>query len=168
MTQEEKAKAYDNILEQFKGFVPDEKGLVLICPTDIFPELKKNENDEETRQMLIQVVNITPAAIASQNRERLLAWLENQKLPKWGDDDKKIFGTIADLLYDGFKLSSGKPSWNEIRKWLLSIRKKPIWRPTKQNIEDLEWCSCVIKDKMGSEFHRLQVLIDEIKELKED
>lgn len=52
-----------------------------------------------------------------------------------------------------------------VKQWLKSLKHQQRWKPTKQNIEDLEWCANVIEDKMGAKFHRLQVLIDELKEL---
>ena len=44
----------------------------------IFPELSESE-DERLRKMLIEIVNITPAALAQKNREALLTYLEKQK-----------------------------------------------------------------------------------------
>lgn len=48
--------------------------------------------------------------------------------------------------------------------WLKSINPKH-WKPSEQNIKDLEWCADLVKDKMGVGFHRLQVFIDELKSL---
>lgn len=48
--------------------------------------------------------------------------------------------------------------------WLKSI-KPNHWKPSEQNIKDLEWCADLVKDKMGAGFHRLQVFIDELKSL---
>ena len=46
--------------------------------------------------------------------------------------------------------------------WLKSL-KPNHWKPSEQNIKDLEWCADLVKDKMGVGFHRLQVFIDELK-----
>ena len=54
-------------------------------------------------------------------------------------------------------------STKEIVEWLKSL--KPHWKPSEQNIKDLEWCADLVKDKMGVGFHRLQVFIDELKQL---
>lgn len=44
---------------------------------------------------------------------------------------------------------------------------KAGWRPTDSDIKDLEWCAELVKEKMGVGYHRLQVLIDELKALSE-
>ena len=51
----------------------------------------------------------------------------------------------------------------KVSNWLKSL--KPRWKPSEQNIKDLEWCADLVKEKMGVGFHRLQVFIDELKQL---
>ena len=42
------------------------------------------------------------------------------------------------------------------------------WKPTDRDIKDLEWCAELFKEKMGVGYHRLQVLIDNLKTLAEN
>ena len=80
-TLEEKAKAYDEVLKQFKGFTPDDRGLVLICPSDIFPELADSE-DEKMRRWIINYLDnkaLNSGIIQEKtNIKNAIAWLEKQ------------------------------------------------------------------------------------------
>lgn len=69
----------------------------------LIPELKENE-DERIRKMLIEIVNITPAALAIENRSELLAYLEKQK-----PAEKQDYSGLTDIegaIHRGF-LSAG-------------------------------------------------------------
>jgi hypothetical protein len=56
--------------------------------------------------------------------------------------------------------------YNDLKSLCLkSLKSQPHWKPSEQNIKDLEWCADLVKDKMGVGFHRLQVFIDELKNL---
>lgn len=49
MTQEEKARAYDEALAHMVDCVPDEDGLVHVRPHEIFPKLKESEEKKVKR-----------------------------------------------------------------------------------------------------------------------
>lgn len=80
MTQEEKAKAYEESLERAKDFMNGEvhyalkRGENIMCW--IFPELKESE-DERIRRDIIRYLKKTSPAIG-ENIEKMLAWLEKQ------------------------------------------------------------------------------------------
>ena len=89
MTQEEKAKAYDEALALMVDCVPDEDGLVHIRPHEIFHELKESE-DENTKNWILDELRLSYQRAAG-DRERCeellkaIAWLEKQSnsLPIW-------------------------------------------------------------------------------------
>jgi len=44
---------------------------------------------------------------------------QGEQKPAWSEEDEKMWITISDLLWEGFKLSDKKVSWDKIRCWLL-------------------------------------------------
>lgn len=80
----------------------------------------------------------------------------------WSEEDEKIIKRIDSLLYSQCTIHGSE--YESIHNWLKSFRHNH-WKPSEQNIKDLEWCADLAKDKMGVGFHRLQVFIDEIKNL---
>ena len=81
MTQEEKARAYDEVLNKLRHFIA--KGVdPLITRADVqdfFPELKESE-DEITRKELISFLEICQDTrlVGNRDREKWIAWLEKQ------------------------------------------------------------------------------------------
>ena len=77
MTQEQKAKAYDEALKQIKECTPDENGFVTIYPNEIFPELAESE-DEKIRKAIIDIVKKDEERIGVNAHLKKLQWLERQ------------------------------------------------------------------------------------------
>ena len=79
MTQEEKAKAYDEALERAKQLLEiglkdtRDKRVVL----SFFPELKDSE-DEKIRKAILELVRQSSEILGMQNQSNMLAWLEKQ------------------------------------------------------------------------------------------
>jgi hypothetical protein len=111
-----------------------------------------------------------PYALESENPAReSIKWLKSLKdrvqlQPKqeWGEKDEKIMKRVDSLLYSQCQIHGSE--YEELHNWLKSI-KPNHWKPSEQNIKDLEWCADLVKDKMGVGFHRLQVFIDKLKNL---
>lgn len=86
MTQEEKAKTYDEVVNKLRRFM--EQGVdPLISRADVqdfFPELAEPE-DEKIRKHIYNYINVTLDDNESEEKERWLAWLERQ-----GNKDKLI------------------------------------------------------------------------------
>ena len=83
MTQEEKAKAYDEALERMKSWV---RGEHPECFTEaqkaaefIFPELKESK-DERIRKVIYGWIYTLPSQVFDNgfSKEEILAWLEKQ------------------------------------------------------------------------------------------
>jgi hypothetical protein len=67
----------------------------------------------------------------------------------------------CDVFVDGRYITQ---SVANILAWADDHRKNG-WKPTDRDIKDLEWCAELVKEKMGVGYHRLQVLIDDLKSL---
>lgn len=109
MTQEEKAKAYDEALLIAKSKIKNNKDHVLYenDVIEIFPELKESE-DEKIRKDLIQWIDEFPDTIwRGHYKKDVIDWLEKQgeQKPTWGEDDEKmvkdIIAAIDSLYYHG-------------------------------------------------------------------
>ena len=109
MTQEEKAKAYDEALLIAKSKIKNNKDHVLYenDVIEIFPELKESE-DEKIKKDLIQWINEFPDTIwRGHYKKDVIDWLEKQgeQKPAWGEEDEKmvkdIIAAIDSLYYHG-------------------------------------------------------------------
>ena len=92
MTQEEKAKAYDKVINKLRHFIAIgvDPLITMADVQDFFPELKESEEEmvEKIRKDIISYLNnrqITSIAESSAT-ERWLAWLEKQGEQKSVDD----------------------------------------------------------------------------------
>ena len=87
MTQEEKARAYDEALERLKGLIEgtreDRCTIVEEDIIDIFPELKESD-DERIKKELIDAINglwandSIPMPFSLKRKDSWIAWLEKQ------------------------------------------------------------------------------------------
>lgn len=109
MTQEEKAKAYDEAILIAKSKIKNNKDFVLYEDDviEIFPELKESE-DEKIKKDLIQWINEFPDTIwRGHYKKDVIDWLEKQgeQKPTWGEEDEKmvkdIIAAIDSLYYHG-------------------------------------------------------------------
>ena len=94
--------------------------------------------------------------------------MKRQKPAEWSEDDEMfLFNIIKDLerLEKESKIEQLKDVYSKEINWLKLRKPQKHWKPSEQNIKDLEWCADLVKDKMGVGFHRLQVFIDEIKNI---
>lgn len=93
MTQEEKAKHYDEALERMKSWVKGEHpecfGEAQKAAEFIFPELKESE-DERIRKEITDFV-MQPTWKTESRRKELIAWLEKQ------GEKQKLDGTFVNV-----------------------------------------------------------------------
>ena len=107
MTQEEKAKAYDEAIKIAKSKIKNNKDHVLYEDDiiEIFPELKESE-DEKVRKTLIHIVKCAcdKYGVKYQGKEisedKLLAWLEKQGEQKTTNNVEPKF-KVGDWITDG-------------------------------------------------------------------
>lgn len=95
MSIEEKAKAYDEALEQARKYMA--KGYDVLMP-EIFPELRESE-DERIRKALIDGVSQIRCK-GDVTREQMIAYLEKQKEPKFKIGDKLVSTKNSHLTYE--------------------------------------------------------------------
>lgn len=138
-----------------------------------------SEKDEENLNWVINVWNRLrrggDAQTTPNQMEMLENWLKSikdkvqpQSKQEWSEGDRTLQDSSISYLCNLRDIFEAK-GWDkeQIQKcidWLKSFRHNH-WKPSEQNIKDLEWCADLAKDKMGVGFHRLQVFIDEIKNL---
>lgn len=115
MTQEEKAKAYDEALLRAKNLYKDaidmgENNRAKQCEI-IFPELKESE-DEKIREDLIQWINEFPDTIwRGHYKKDILAWIENQgEQSIYNVPTREIILAIWDLGNEWKELTKGSIS----------------------------------------------------------
>lgn len=68
---------------------------------------------------------------------------EGEQKPAWSEEDEKMFSQISDILWEGYKNGTGEmPTWDNIRKWCLSIkdrvqsRSKQEWNEKDERIKN--------------------------------
>lgn len=130
MTQEEKARRYDEALEIARDYYKAnikldevEENLVL---EDIFPELQESE-DERVKNELINAIrglwenDALPMPLSVERKDKWIAWLEKQaerKTPQWMidflDNYRRMIGCSLD--YDEARDVDGKILC--IKEWL--------------------------------------------------
>lgn len=107
MNAEEKAKRYDETLEQLKGLIEvtreDKCAIMEEDIINIFPELKESE-DERIRKELIFYLGDMPEDTELRNgitNRNVLAWLEKQsEMPTWSEEDEKLYKLSLENLTD--------------------------------------------------------------------
>ena len=175
MTQEEKAKAYDEALERASKYhTPDSNNTNLKAVLEnIFPELRESE-DERIRKSLIELVE---QFMADERKEKTIAYLEKQK--EQNHDGKKWLTPeelhrIEQLRYEaGFdagvrsemeKQKGQKPSLCD------KCEKKPTCLDTKYGDDRaVEQCiNFVEKKQKSAEWAELQSEFRNINEAFED
>ena len=79
MTENEKAKAYDEALKKANAAHKDEDRHLKATLERIFPELKEEDDDEKIKKDLIQWVDEFPDIIwRGHYKKDIIAWLEKQ------------------------------------------------------------------------------------------
>ena len=158
MTQEEKAKLYDELKVKAQELAED--GYIdKLALVDMFPELKKSK-DEGIRQLLISFVKYDMPDNYSDDfsKEDCLAWLEKQcekgtngnerEIPNhaWSGEDEDNMMMIEDRLSDYLDYiredtSLTKNQKNSMKEevigydnWFKSLRERYTWKPTMEQL----------------------------------
>ena len=137
MTTEEKAKAYDDAIEQLRTMMPNWENLSYNGKTflqdlvSILPELKGNEY-ESTRKRIIALVN---AHGQGRFKESMLAWLVKLKVFAEYGDGLYYFGN-NDFTY------VGNPTWDYVSFLENQEQKKSMDDLTQQEAMDIAVAKC--------------------------
>jgi predicted AAA+ superfamily ATPase len=128
MTQEQKAKAYDEAIDKLQSLITNanKQGHIIIRIEDLensFPELKESE-DDRMREMAIKAVYAPQAQSCIKswgiNPDDVIAWLEKQgKKSVWTDNDRIMtFTLLRDVTQMTHLSNEGK---NERLEWLNTL-----------------------------------------------
>lgn len=67
----------------------------------------------------------------------------DEQKPAWIEEDEAMLAEISDLLWEGYKQSGSKFSWDDIRNWVIhklkSLRHQKQWKPSDEQIDTLEY-----------------------------
>lgn len=137
----------------------------------IFPELKESE-DDRIMGNIIATIHLYYGEPLEDEAKEMIAWLEKQgeqkiktpeeslgidsdtynkivdeciydeQKPAWSEEDEAMLAEISDLLWEGYKQSGSKFSWDDIRNWVIhklkSIRPQKQWKPSDEQMEALK------------------------------
>ena len=114
MTQEQKAKAYDEAKYIMKEYLESGNAGVIAENTikKAFPELAESE-DERIRKWLIYYFKEACDNVSEKEKKGVLAWLENQgeqKLAEWHREDEQNLNACLGYIQDEF-----------LRRWLTDV-----------------------------------------------
>ena len=182
MTQEEKAKRFDEVVEEFRGLLEgvheDKCDIMEEDILKIVPELKKSE-DEKIRKALISYFKSHLTSSTEIDKEHwegmvikdILAWLEKQGASAWSEEDEIMLKSIiatCELAEQDRDSSPARHLFEMQANWLKSLkdRVQPKWKPSKEHIRYLQ---AVINDvnNIGSEscYIALRNLLEQLKKL---
>ena len=142
MTQEEKAKAYDEALKKLHEIITMDNHPVL--PKEIgaflFPQLAENEK-EKTKIEIIQFFrdasNGKTRVINSNTFAEWADYLENkeeQRSAEWSEEDEDYLGAVKTAVYDYFDEGYAEEIYNRLK----SLRPQPRWKPSGEQMKALE------------------------------
>lgn len=184
MTQEEKAKAYDEALEKARKRVAiepqDHTDAIL---KDIFPQLRESE-DERVRKALIQYLKDYPCYLPNglYSRDDFFVYLEKQKEQKpaeWSEEDEDMLNSCISSIEEAkenryaYRETDGDTSYDHEISWLKSLRPQPHTVSVKDATKfgNLEY-ERGVKDGIQSEKSRhwkpSEEQMDALKELIDD
>ena len=135
------------------------------------PELKESD-DERIRENIIATIHLYYGEPLEDEAKEMIAWLEKkgeQKIktpeeslgidsdtynkivdeciyceqkPACSDEDEAMWVEISDLLWEGYKQSCSKFSWDDIRNWVIhklkSLSPQKQWKPSDEQMEALK------------------------------
>lgn len=141
MTQEEKARAYDEALQTAKCTIGKNKDFndELACLPIIFPELKESK-DERIRKEILEYIKNTEGQSTSFIKYHLwIEWLEKQgEKCSFDATDEELVQAKKDAFNDALdkiEYSSGEPTFDD--GWCAAIKfiRQKQWKPTKEQMD---------------------------------
>lgn len=107
LTIEEKAKAYDEAVEQAK------KELNTCGSRDcdaarqifrLFPEFKENEDEKIRKHIVVFLMECDKRGVTPSEVTEWFAWLEKQKPVEWSEEDENAIEVIQDIIRHSNKI----------------------------------------------------------------
>lgn len=109
MTQEEKARAYDEALEDMRVIYPNLRGDAKLAVEHAFPELAESEN-EKTRKEILNYVLYKADGVSEEDEHRWVTWLEKQKYDRMQPvyDNQESFESALDKAWKSYNDSGAR------------------------------------------------------------
>lgn len=130
MTNEEKAKRYDEAIKKLRDLHDNYDEISNLVNfkqeiEEIFPELKENE-DERIRKEIIHYILYKADGVSEEQEHSWITYLEKQKEQKpagWNEEDEKMRLTCIDIM-EHFPRPCGEVigPWKDCIDWLKSLR----------------------------------------------
>ena len=180
MTQEEKARAYDEALEKARMYRDNAKAVEDYSAAaryeNIFPQLRESE-DERIRQAILAEYKerLELETLAYKNPEcnkdtvsfleKAVAYLEKQKEQKpaeWSEEDERILERAIHIIVEYSDIDEKESEI--VQNWLKSLR--PSWKPSEELLDALYIVAYLpelefyggLKDKIRELYKRLKKL----------
>lgn len=183
MTTEEKAKRFDEVVEEFRGLLEgvheDKCDIMEEDILKIVPELKISEDERIRKELLEHCKNQNEPYILTGNKcpqiQSWIAWLEKQgqNPVEWSDENKKIIDDIIEYLECFNDYDCGDEPYEEYYerfekyiKFMESLKPQSHWKPSEEHIRYLQ---AVVNDvnNIGSESCSIALrdLLEQLKKL---
>ena len=129
MTQEQKAKAYDKVVNKLKRFIAQgvDPLITRADVQDFFSELKESE-DEKMKNWILDELRLSYQWAAG-DRDRCeellkaIAWLEKQGKSKWTEEDDTIRCEIIRRM-EALDHYWNRPNDQKLIDWLKSLKQR--------------------------------------------
>lgn len=172
MTQEEKARAYDEALTTAKRIISENcSEIEKLCLKCVFSELAESE-DERIRKEILNYVLYKADGVSEEDEHRWVTWLEKQKEPEnvsastmipscweveqkeqnpaWSEEDRKMLDDCIMALSNWRDAVANYGHevvpCQKLIDWLKSLR--PSWRPSEEQMDSLER-TIILLEKQG-------------------
>lgn len=124
-----------------------------------------SEEDEKILNLIIQDYEAASKSFCGHKGK--LDWLKSfkervqpQQKQEWSEDES-MWAEISDLLWEGYKQSGSKFSWNDIRNWvnpkLKSLRPQNRWKPSEEQMKQLHKY-CIDNKPLNDLYEQLKAL----------
>jgi preprotein translocase subunit SecA len=183
MKAEEKAKAYDEVLNKLRQFIA--KGVdPLITRADVqdfFPELAESEGEKVIKRITLCLEECVHSdVIRDYEKDECTAWLEKQKgnicgispNSAWSEEDEQHVNSLLKRL-DSLcknKFERTRFAISEDREWLKSLRPQNTWKPSDEQIKAIRLARSFVVDDFGEHpmlSETLMELEEQLKKLNE-
>ena len=149
MTQEQKAKAYDEALKVLHKYDGANIMFTQDLKEEMFPEIRESE-DERIRKKLISYFSAVKGFSTLEynygiSNEDAIAWLEKQgkqKSAEWSEKEQQIIKDAACFILACVNTAETKEEekrLEELADKLQDLRPQKQWKPSKEQLYYLSW-----------------------------
>jgi len=181
MTQEQKAKAYDEAIRKLRGMMPNWENLSYNGKTflqdivSIFPELTENKDEEIRKAISIYLDWLDGRKDCAPRGEHsirdMIAWLERQKQKSsnWNEEDDKAINDIMWIIEayrkNGFNETHIQMA-DSSEKWLKFLKQRYAWKPSEKQMKALHDMNLTGNISYAGQGQALIELYNDLKKLK--